>query len=90
MLSVSQILLNPSKVAIIGDITSREVRGLAMGAFRTAGDIGFFVGPTIGGVLDRQRGRALAFLCRHYSLPSFSHHRLILLTSLQTGKNSHN
>ncbi len=55
-LSVSQILINPSKVAIIGDITSREVRGLAMGAFRTAGDIGFFVGPTMAGYLTDNVG----------------------------------
>lgn len=51
ILSVSQILINPSKSAIIGDITTPEVRGLVMGAFRTAGDIGFFVGPAMAGYL---------------------------------------
>jgi MFS family permease len=56
VLSVSQILINPSKVAIVGDITSREVRGFAMGAFRTAGDIGFFVGPTMAGYLTDNVG----------------------------------
>lgn len=50
-LSVAQVLINPSKVAIIGDITTSETRGFAMGAFRTAGDIGFFVGPTLAGYL---------------------------------------
>jgi len=49
ILSVSQILINPSKSAIIGDITTPEIRGLVMGAFRTAGDIGFFVGPVMAG-----------------------------------------
>ena len=51
ILSVSQILINPSKSAIIGDITTPEMRGLVMGAFRTAGDIGFFVGPVMAGYL---------------------------------------
>lgn len=51
ILSVSQILINPSKSAIIGDITTPEIRGLVMGAFRTAGDIGFFIGPTMAGYL---------------------------------------
>ena len=51
ILSVSQILINPSKSAIIGDITTPEVRGLVMGAFRTAGDIGFFIGPAMAGYL---------------------------------------
>jgi len=51
ILSVSQILINPSKSAIIGDITTPEIRGLVMGAFRTAGDIGFFVGPVMAGYL---------------------------------------
>lgn len=51
ILSVSQILINPSKSAIIGDITTPEIRGLVMGAFRTAGDIGFFIGPAMAGFL---------------------------------------
>jgi MFS family permease len=51
LLSVSQILINPSKTAIVGDITTPENRGLVMGAFRTAGDIGFFVGPAMAGYL---------------------------------------
>lgn len=51
ILSVSQVLINPSQNAIIGDITSPGIRGLVMGAFRTAGDIGFFVGPTMAGFL---------------------------------------
>jgi MFS family permease len=51
ILSVSQILINPSKSAIIGDITTPEMRGLVMGAFRTAGDIGFFIGPAMAGYL---------------------------------------
>ncbi len=51
ILSVSQILINPSKTAIVGDITTPENRGLVMGAFRTAGDIGFFVGPAMAGYL---------------------------------------
>jgi DHA1 family tetracycline resistance protein-like MFS transporter len=51
LLSVSQILINPSQNAIIGDITTPEIRGLVMGAFRTAGDVGFFVGPTMAGFL---------------------------------------
>ena len=51
ILSVSQILINPSKSAIIGDITTPAIRGLVMGAFRTAGDIGFFIGPTMAGYL---------------------------------------
>jgi len=51
MLSVSQILINPSQNAIIGDITTPGIRGLVLGAFRTAGDIGFFIGPTMAGFL---------------------------------------
>jgi MFS family permease len=51
ILSVSQILINPSKSAIIGDITTPETRGLVMAAFRTAGDIGFFIGPAMAGYL---------------------------------------
>jgi MFS family permease len=51
ILSLSQILINPSKSAIIGDITTPDVRGLVMGAFRTAGDIGFFIGPAMAGYL---------------------------------------
>lgn len=51
MLSVSQVLINPSQNAIIGDITTPGIRGLVLGAFRTAGDIGFFIGPTMAGIL---------------------------------------
>ncbi|MCW4041480.1 MAG: MFS transporter [Candidatus Bathyarchaeota archaeon] len=51
ILSVSQILINPSKSAIIGDITIPETRGLVMAAFRTAGDVGFFIGPAMAGYL---------------------------------------
>jgi MFS family permease len=56
ILSVAQILINPSQSAIIGDIAASEIRGLVFGAFRTAGDIGFFIGPTIAGVLTDHVG----------------------------------
>jgi len=68
VLSVAQVLINPSKVAIIGDITTRETRGLALGAFRTAGDIGFFIGPSLAGYMTDSIGvlspfRVVAALC---------------------------
>jgi len=68
LLSIAQILINPSKVAIIGDITTRETRGLALGAFRTAGDIGFFIGPTLAGYMTDHIGvlwpfRVVTILC---------------------------
>jgi MFS family permease len=56
ILSVAQILINPSQSAIIGDIAASEIRGLVFGAFRTAGDIGFFIGPTVAGVLTDHVG----------------------------------
>jgi multidrug resistance protein len=68
LLSIAQILINPSKVAIIGDITTRETRGLALGAFRTAGDIGFFMGPALAGYMTDNIGvlwpfRVVTFFC---------------------------
>jgi DHA1 family multidrug resistance protein-like MFS transporter len=68
LLSIAQVLINPSKVAIIGDITTRETRGLALGAFRTAGDIGFFIGPSLAGYMTDNIGvlwpfRVVAILC---------------------------
>ena len=68
LLSIAQVLINPSKVAIIGDITTRETRGLALGAFRTAGDIGFFMGPALAGYMTDNIGvlwpfRVVTFFC---------------------------
>jgi MFS family permease len=68
LLSIAQVLINPSKVAIIGDITTRETRGLALGAFRTAGDIGFFLGPALAGYMTDNIGvlwpfRVVTFFC---------------------------
>ena len=40
----------------MGDITTREVRGFAMGAFRTAGDMGFLLGPTFAGYMTDNVG----------------------------------
>ena len=62
VLALGQGIDGPAPAAYAVDIAPEEVRGLAMGLFRTSGDFGFVIGPPLLGLLaDRSSlGWALA------------------------------
>lgn len=62
VLALGQGIDGPAPAAYAADIAPNEVRGLAMGLFRSSGDFGFVVGPPLLGMLaDRTSfGWALA------------------------------
>jgi DHA1 family multidrug resistance protein-like MFS transporter len=62
LLAVGTSIMGPAPVAYAADVSPREVRGLAMGLYRSAGDLGFVVGPVLlGAVADATTlGGALA------------------------------
>lgn len=51
VLALGQGIDGPAPAAYAVDIAPEEVRGLAMGLFRTSGDFGFVVGPPLLGLL---------------------------------------
>lgn len=51
LLAAGSALIGPAPAAFVADITPPELRGIAMGMYRTAGDAGFFLGPIALGAL---------------------------------------
>jgi MFS transporter, DHA1 family, multidrug resistance protein len=51
VLSVASAMAGPAPAAYVADIAPAQARGLAMSFYRSAGDIGFVVGPPLLGVI---------------------------------------
>jgi MFS family permease len=51
LLAVGTSIMGPAPAAYAADVAPREVRGLAMGLYRSAGDLGFVVGPVLLGAI---------------------------------------
>ncbi len=51
VLAIGQGIDGPAPAAYAADIAPAEVRGLAMGLYRTSGDLGFVIGPPLLGAL---------------------------------------
>lgn len=51
VLSVASAVAGPAPAAYVADIAPTQARGLAMSFYRSAGDIGFVVGPPLLGVI---------------------------------------
>jgi MFS family permease len=51
----------PAPAAFAAEVSSAQSRGLAMGAFRTAGDLGLLIGPPVLGAIADSRGYTWAF-----------------------------
>jgi MFS family permease len=52
----------PAPAAYAADVSSAKARGMAMGAFRTAGDFGLMLGPPVLGAVADSAGYSWAFL----------------------------
>lgn len=52
----------PGPSAMVGDVAPPESRGVAVAGYRTAGDVGAFIGPILAGVLAERAGFEAAFL----------------------------
>tara|TARA_B100001142_G_scaffold319502_1_gene363076 strand:+ start:9964 stop:11142 length:1179 start_codon:yes stop_codon:yes gene_type:complete len=57
LISLAMALAGPAPAAYVVDISPKEITGIAMSLYRTAGDIGFVIGPPI-----------LGFIADKYSL----------------------
>jgi MFS family permease len=51
LLAVGTSIMGPAPAAYAADVAPRQVRGLAMGLYRSAGDLGFVVGPVLLGAI---------------------------------------
>jgi MFS family permease len=51
----------PAPAAFAAEVSSTQSRGLAMGTFRTAGDLGLLIGPPVLGAVADSNGYAWAF-----------------------------
>jgi MFS family permease len=51
LLAVGTSIMGPAPAAYAADVAPDEVRGLAMGLYRSAGDLGFVVGPVMLGAI---------------------------------------
>ncbi len=51
----------PAPAAYAAEVTSPRARGMAMGAFRTAGDLGLLIGPPVLGAVADSNGYSWAF-----------------------------
>lgn len=61
---VFSALTGPAVLALLADVTSKEVRGTVMSIYNTAMSAGMVVGPTLGGLLAEQYGYQFPFyLC---------------------------
>lgn len=52
----------PAPAAYAAEVSSSEARGMAMGAFRTAGDLGLLLGPPVLGVVADSVGFSAAYI----------------------------
>lgn len=61
---VASALTGPTVLALLADITTREVRGTVMSSYNTAMSLGMVIGPTLGAYLAEQYGYEFPFyLC---------------------------
>jgi MFS family permease len=51
LLAVGTSIMGPAPAAYAADVAPGEVRGLAMGLYRSAGDLGFVIGPVLLGAI---------------------------------------
>ena len=51
LISLSMALAGPAPAAYVVDISPKEITGITMSLYRTAGDIGFVIGPPILGLI---------------------------------------
>lgn len=51
LISLAMALAGPAPAAYVVDISPKEITGIAMSLYRTAGDIGFVIGPPILGLI---------------------------------------
>jgi DHA1 family multidrug resistance protein-like MFS transporter len=51
LLAVGTSIMGPAPAAYAADVAPAEVRGFAMGLYRSAGDLGFVVGPVLLGAI---------------------------------------
>ena len=61
LLGFASAVAGPAPAAYAAEVSSDDDRGLAMGAFRTAGDLGLLLGPPILGTVTDSSGYPLAF-----------------------------
>lgn len=61
LLGFGSALGGPAPAAYAAEVTSSEARGMAMGAFRTAGDVGLLIGPPLLGAVADTSGYQWAF-----------------------------
>lgn len=59
---IASAYTRPGPSAMVGDVAPAESRGVAVAGYRTAGDLGAFVGPVLAGVLAEQVSARAAFL----------------------------
>ncbi|MDH4306985.1 MAG: MFS transporter [Acidimicrobiia bacterium] len=62
VLAVATSVSGPAPAAFAADASPEEARGAAMGIYRTAGDVGLFIGPPILGAVTDASGFGAAFL----------------------------
>ncbi len=60
LLGIGTSIVGPAPAAYAADIAPPALRGLAMGLYRTAGDLGFLIGPVALGALADQSSLGLA------------------------------
>jgi MFS family permease len=61
LLGFASAVAGPAPAAYAAEVTSEDDRGLAMGAFRTAGDLGLLLGPPVLGAVADNVGYGWAF-----------------------------
>lgn len=61
VLALAASVSGPAPAAFAADEAPEEIRGLALGMFRTAGDLGLLVGPPLMGWITDVAGYSLAF-----------------------------
>jgi MFS family permease len=61
LLGFASAVAGPAPAAYAAEVSSEDDRGLAMGAFRTAGDLGLLLGPPLLGVVADNAGYQWSF-----------------------------
>ena len=61
LLGLGTAVGGPAPAAYAAEVSSARARGMAMGAFRTAGDLGLLIGPPVLGAVADTSGYAWAF-----------------------------
>ena len=61
LLGFGNAVSGPAPAAYAAEVSSAQARGMAMGAFRTAGDLGLLLGPPLLGAVADTNGYSWAF-----------------------------